>query len=105
MIREQIKNVKVNGVYGDHWLLNYLKPVIMPHIPAGRKRFEQKKNQMRGIRFSTDRYVFDRIAGGLYRANFEPFDLSQEEIDLLIDKALIDCSSADWWYAVEKEYD
>lgn len=104
MIRKEIQDISVNGWNTGHHLLQYLEPIVKPHVARLRKQYVCGKDELRGGRFRSDDRVFLRIVSAFYAHRFEPADLSQEEIDCLINKALKECARADHWYMYEKDW-
>lgn len=103
-MKSKVFEVQCNGYnFGCH-LLNYLKPVIVPHIAEHRKAFKLVPGMYGGGRFHSDDSVFTRIASALYDYQLEPPTLTPEEITHLINSALSDCARSDHWYMFEKDY-
>lgn len=107
-MRDKIKNIEINGwTIFNFRLFDYLKPTFIPHYSRMRASFVIGERQDKGTRFYDDETIFHRIISGLWRSKFEPAasSLTLEEIEYLINKAMDDCSRADWHYTYEKEWD
>jgi hypothetical protein len=100
----KIFSIHCNGYNFESHLLNYLSPIIKPHIDGLRKKFKLNKDMYAGSRYYSNDTVFVRITSALYRAQLEPFSLTKEEISHLINSALNDCARTDYWYIYEKDW-
>lgn len=104
-MRPEVKNLKIAGLGPGIKKFEYLKPKIMPHIETFRNSFSLEHDMHPGPRFHNDKLIFARIATAMFKARFEPHDLSFEEKRYLVHKALAAAAYTDYWYRFEKEYD
>lgn len=108
MIREEVKQIKVSGYSLIPQKFVGLFEVFKPAVKLMRAEVSKSPPNdwyHEGSRFWDDERVFLRIGSAINKSGIDSCEFSEEELQHLARKALLDCASADYYYTFEKEWD